>query len=218
MDIDVIWKLEVPASYYLRWTAVTTDETLSDCYIKVAEAMQTSNAYLEAFKYKAWANAEIVSLGQRQIHRLLEEDATFFIRILNHTTVVDSLFISRISGTAERYTAENTVETPSIPELRERMSRNDTWLVGFAETVTADKLCRRISFKFTDGDHGQLTIEEILLHLLTHGSNHRGMASRVLAANRLERPVDTFTRYLHQVEPWRRATDEMPRRVTDVMK
>ncbi|WP_409372704.1 hypothetical protein [Pseudoalteromonas sp. bablab_jr011] len=49
-----------------------------------------------------------------------------------------------------------------------------------------------------------MSVAEILIHLLTHGSNHRGMASRVLAANNLERPKDTFTRYLHQLEPLRR--------------
>ncbi|EMP89497.1 dinB family, partial [Vibrio paracholerae 87395] len=59
-------------------------------------------------------------------------------------------------------------------------------------------------FRFIDGGFGQLTVEEILLHLLTHGSNHRGMASRVLAENGLERPKDTFTRYLHETEPTRR--------------
>ncbi len=54
-----------------------------------------------------------------------------------------------------------------------------------------------MTFRFIDGGFGQLTVEEILLHLLTHGSNHRGMASRVLAENGLERPKDTFTRYLY---------------------
>lgn len=84
------------------------------------------------------------------------------------------------------------------------MQENDIWLLHFAQTVSTDELTRVISFQFVDGNFGQLTIEEILLHLLTHGSNHRGMASRVLASNNLERPKDTFTRYLHAAEPLRR--------------
>jgi uncharacterized damage-inducible protein DinB len=127
---------------------------------------------------------------------------------LNHTAVVDSLFISRISAAAELYAADNTPETPSLSELRERMSKNDSWLIGFVETISSSELGRCISFRFTDGDQGQLSVEEILLHLLTHGSNHRGMAARVLAAQGLERPKDTFTRFLHQLEPWRREPTE----------
>src|ERR1035437_1297577 len=170
--------------------------------------MQVNKTYFEAFKYKAWANAEMLSYGERQLQQLSEADKTFFVRILNHTAVVDSLFISRINCTTELYTADNTVETPSLSELREQMSKNDSWLIGFTEAVTLSELGRCISFRFTDGDRGQLSVEEILLHLLTHGSNHRGMAARVLASHGLERPKDTFTRFLHQLEPWRRECTE----------
>ncbi|ELG5195328.1 DinB family protein, partial [Vibrio cholerae] len=130
--------------------------------------------------------------------------ATFFVRILNHTTVVDSLFISRILGEPEKYSGDNTVETPSLSELRRTINEHDSWLVDFTQSVSADELKRNVTFRFIDGGFGQLTVEEILLHLLTHGSNHRGMASRVLAENGLERPKDTFTRYLHETEPTRR--------------
>ncbi|NAX49382.1 damage-inducible protein DinB [Photobacterium halotolerans] len=159
----------------------------------------------KAFQYKQWANAELLQLGERQFSTLPESDATFFVRILNHTTVVDSLFISRIIGEPEKYNGDNTVETPSISELRQTMNEHDSWLVNYTQSVTPEELKRLVSFKFIDGAFGQLTIEEILLHLLTHGSNHRGMASRVLAENGLERPKDTFTRYLHETEPTRRA-------------
>ncbi|ENM3811303.1 DinB family protein, partial [Vibrio cholerae] len=121
-----------------------------------------------------------------------------------HTTVVDSLFISRILGEPEKYSGDNTVETPSLSELRRTMNEHDSWLVDFTQSVSADELKRNVTFRFIDGGFGQLTVEEILLHLLTHGSNHRGMASRVLAENGLERPKDTFTRYLHETEPTRR--------------
>ncbi|EJL6586760.1 DinB family protein, partial [Vibrio cholerae] len=120
------------------------------------------------------------------------------------TTVVDSLFISRILGEPEKYSGDNTVETPSLSELRRTMNEHDSWLVDFTQSVSADELKRNVTFRFIDGGFGQLTVEEILLHLLTHGSNHRGMASRVLAENGLERPKDTFTRYLHETEPTRR--------------
>lgn len=160
--------------------------------------------FTKAFQYKKWANHELLMFGKQQFSELPESEATFFIRILNHTTVVDSLFISRILGEPEKYNADNTEETPTLSELSDIMEQNDSWLVRFTESVTPEELSRNVSFQFVDGDSGQLTVEEILLHLLTHGSNHRGMASRVLAANNLERPKDTFTRYLHQIEPSRR--------------
>jgi uncharacterized damage-inducible protein DinB len=161
--------------------------------------------FAKAFQYKKWANNELLDLGEQQFSKLPESDGTFFIRILNHTTVVDSLFISRILGESENYSGDNTMETPALLELRETMNQNDSWLVHYAESASEQELKRIVSFKFVDGDTGQLSVEEILIHLLTHGSNHRGMASRTLAVNSLERPKDTFTRYLHQAEPSRRS-------------
>ncbi len=160
--------------------------------------------FAKAFQYKKWANSELLTFGERQLHLLPESDAVFFIRILNHTAVVDSLFISRMSGAPELYSADNTVETPTYSELKERIERSDSWLVDFSAAATPETMSQTISFKFTDGDFGTLSVEEIMVHLLTHGSNHRGMASRTLASNGLERPKDTFTRYLHEVEPSRR--------------
>lgn len=160
--------------------------------------------FAKAFQYKQWANTELLHFGERQLSKLPDNDREFFLRILNHTTVVDSLFISRILGEPERYTADNTVETPTLSKLRDTMHQNDTWLVNFTQSVSEEALKRVISFTFVDGNTGQLSVEEILIHLLTHGSNHRGMASRVLTENNLERPKDTFTRYLHQAEPSRR--------------
>lgn len=160
--------------------------------------------FAKAFQYKKWANEELLHLGETQFSRLPEQDAIFFIRILNHTTVVDNLFICRILGESEAYECDNTLNTTTLSELRKTMHQNDSWLAQFAESASQEELKRNIYFSFTDGDAGRLSVEEILLHLLTHGSNHRGMASRVLAENNLVRPKDTFTRYLHQSEPSRR--------------
>lgn len=159
---------------------------------------------LNAFKYKQWANQEILRFGAEQLSSLNAEDATFFIRILNHTAVVDHLFIQRVIDKPDPFDADNTPETPSLDELQKRMSESDAWLIDYVATISDDELKRVISFTFTDGEKGQLSVEEILLHLLTHGSNHRGMASRTLAVNGLERPKDTFTRFLHLIEPQRR--------------
>jgi len=84
------------------------------------------------------------------------------------------------------------------------MAQADGWLVRYVECATPTELTRNVGFRFTDGDRGSMRVEEILLHLLTHGSNHRGMAARVLAVNGLDRPRDTFTRFLHQSDPVRR--------------
>lgn len=161
-----------------------------------------NSIFVDAFEYKAWANREILDLGSRQLDRMPQDDANFFLRILNHTAVVDALFIARIHGERDPFDGDNTVETPTLESLGGFMSRNDAELIAIAKQAV--DLDRPVSFRFTDGDTGRMTVAEIFLHLLTHGGNHRGMASRTLAINRLDRPRDTFTRFLHSRDTGRR--------------
>jgi len=162
-------------------------------------------SFVDAFEYKAWANQEILNFGSRQFDRLPPDDGTYFLRILNHTAVVDALFIARLRRRPEPFESDNTVDTPTLESLRTFMSQNDSELTAIAQSV--EDLDQWISFTFADGDPGKMTVAEIFMHLLTHGSNHRGMASRTLANNQLDRPRDTFTRFLHQKDPARRVAE-----------
>ncbi len=160
--------------------------------------------FADAFRYKAWANQDLLDHGERQWQSLPEEDARFFVRILNHTHVVDRIFIGHITGKPHGFDADNTMETPTIAALRAAMAQTDSWLAEYTANADEAELARAIDIAFTDGDRGRMRVDEMLLHLLTHGSNHRGMAARVLAMHGLERPRDTFTRFLHLNDPSRR--------------
>ncbi|MNE58580.1 DinB family protein [compost metagenome] len=61
-----------------------------------------------------------------------------------------------------------------------------------------------ISFNFVDGDKGQMSREEMLLHLVTHGGYHRGAIGRILVQCGITPPRDTLTAFLHRSEPGRR--------------
>ena len=58
---------------------------------------------------------------------------------------------------------------------------------------------------FTDGQPGRMSREEMLAHVATHGSYHRGAVGRIMAQVAVPPPRDIFTVFLHQSEPRRRA-------------
>ncbi|WP_423234932.1 DinB family protein [Amphibiibacter pelophylacis] len=61
-----------------------------------------------------------------------------------------------------------------------------------------------MAFTFTDGERGSMTREEMLLHIITHGSYHRGNVGQMLKSIGMNPPRDLYTRFLHAVEPQRR--------------
>jgi len=155
------------------------------------------------FAYKAWANAELFDA----LHKLPvahAEQLHTCIRTLNHIYVVDRLFRARLADEPAPFHATNTKETPTLAQLRSDVEATDAWYVDYVSTLTEPALSRVLSFTFADGDAGQMSVEEILLHVTTHGAYHRGNVGQVLKSIDIAPPRDLYTKFLHQAEPRRR--------------
>lgn len=156
------------------------------------------------FRYKAWANAEILdalALVDPSHHPAEWNQA---IRLMNHTYVVDRIFAAHLSGATRSFDATNTPETPTLDDLRESISKSDAWFQTYVDQIDPSESRETIAFTFTDGKTGSMTREEMLFHVLAHGAYHRGNVGMILTACGVDRPSDTFTRFLHLVEPNRR--------------
>lgn len=156
------------------------------------------------FRYKAWANEELLELISQINREEHPEQWTMAVRLLNHTHVVDRIFIAHLQGESHSYTATNTQETPTIAELNASIRSTDHWLINFAGEFDRSQDNRIINFTFTDSERGSLSVREILDHLIIHGAYHRGNIGMLLTACDINRPGDTFTRFLHLNEPERR--------------
>jgi len=164
----------------------------------------TASLLASQFAYKAWANAEL-------LQALAQIDAAAYpaqrqraIRLLNHTYVVDRIFAAHLDGGTHAFTASNTPETPALEALHAAVAESDRWYAGYVAQLDAAALQKSLAFRFTDGDAGRMTREEMLFHVLAHGAYHRGNIAMLLSDCGLEQPRELFTRFLHAREPERR--------------
>lgn len=158
------------------------------------------------FSQKFWANNELFN-ALAEISTEQHADAVHTAtRTLNHIYVVDRIFRAHLLGEVHGYSATNTEETPSLGELQFAVADTDAWFEGYAATVTEIQLEEAIPFKFTDGDAGTMTREEMLLHVITHGAYHRGNVGQVMKSISIAPPRDLYTKFLHVREPARRQT------------
>lgn len=132
------------------------------------------------------------------------DDRVAAIRLMNHIHVVDRIFMAHLRGEPHGYTATNTPETPTLDALRAGVRETDRWFVEQAGTLAPAQLAERIDFSFTDGQHGRMSREEMLAHVITHGGYHRGEVGQMLKRLSVAPPRDLFTAYLHRAEPQRR--------------
>ena len=126
------------------------------------------------------------------------------IRLLNHIHIVDRIFAAHLRGEPHGYAATNTPETPALDALRAATLETNRWFVERAGGLTPAQLAEAVDFTFTDGQRGRMSREEMLAHVITHGSYHRGEVGQMLKRLSAAPPRDLLTAYLHRAEPQRR--------------
>jgi uncharacterized damage-inducible protein DinB len=156
------------------------------------------------FAQKSWANNELFNTLATVTDAQHAVAVHTAVRTLNHIYVVDRIFRAHLSGEQHGYTTTNTEATPELAALQFSVAETDTWYVSYASKCSAENLSESINFLFTDGDAGTMTREEILLHIITHGSYHRGNVGQVLKSIFVAPPRDLYTKFLHVSEPARR--------------
>lgn len=156
------------------------------------------------FAQKSWANRELFDVLASVTSTEHAASLHTAIRTLNHIYVVDRIFRAHLAGETHPYTATNTPETPELGELYFAVAETDLWFEDYASKIDDPTLAQSLSFQFTDGDAGRMTREEMLFHVLTHGSYHRGNVGQILKGISVSPPRDLYTKFLHVHEPARR--------------
>lgn len=161
---------------------------------------------LPLFEFKAWSNRALFACLQEIDADGHAQALHGMVRMLNHIYVVDRIFQAHLLGQPHGYTATNTEATPTLEALQFDVADTDAWYLEYVRGLDADSADASLVFRFTDGDAGRMTRAEMLLHLITHGSYHRGNVGQMLKGIGMAPPRDLFTKFLHEREPQRRST------------
>lgn len=115
---------------------------------------------------------------------------------LNHIHIVDKIFRAHLCGEAHGFESTVSDDIPDLQLLRQAAVNSNDWLITYAGTMNTDSATERVQFTFTDGKPGNMTREEILLHLLTHASYHLSTCGPSLEKNGLSLPPMLLTTML----------------------
>jgi len=135
-------------------------------------------------QYKKWANERIFSMvGALPLEEALRQRQTHFgnmVHTLNHLYVIDSVFKAHLLGTSHGYTARNTPTPAPLAELHAKVRVLDQWYVDYAAALSDEELERSIAFEFIGGGAGSMTRYEMILHVVNHGTYHRGFVGDMM--------------------------------------
>ncbi len=164
--------------------------------------MSTSTLLISLYEQKAAINREFFAALAGA--SLSPDNRHIAIRTLNHIHVVDRIFAAHLRDEPHGFDASNTAATPTLDELHASVEEVDGWYVDYVRALAPEQFEEVLSFRFTDGDTGRMSREEILAHVIHHGSHHRGNVGMLMKQIDQQPPRDLYTRFLHQTQPERR--------------
>ena len=164
----------------------------------------SSEILVSLFGEKSWANRKLFEVLAKEAFEAISAHQHSIVRTLNHAHIVDCIFRAHLLGEKHEYTATNTEAMPDLASLQRAVEATDSWFERYVATVDQSALAEAITFQFTDGDRGQMTREEMLFHVITHGAWHRGEVGQILESNSIPSPPDSLTKFLHATQPSRR--------------
>jgi uncharacterized damage-inducible protein DinB len=120
------------------------------------------------------------------------------LRTLNHSHVVDRIWMAHLEGRPHGYTALNTEDTPALAELRSAQAAQDQWFVAYAGRLTAAASDEVVQFRFVDGGAGAMTRGDMLLHVVNHKTYHRGWVADMFFQDKARPPQMDLPVYLRE--------------------
>lgn len=154
-------------------------------------------------RYNAWANTvffdAVGALPEGEATRARQTLFKNIVHTLNHNYVIDQIFQAHLDGRPHGHTARNTVDTPTLEDLREAQQTLDQWYVAWSDAINDEALDEKVSFTFVGGGAGLMTRGQILLHLINHTSYHRGFAADLFYQVPAKPPTTDLTVFLRDV-------------------
>ena len=135
-------------------------------------------------RYKAWANDLVfAALARLPEHELTAPRPIVFgsiLRTLNHVYAMDQVWQANLEGRPHGFTTRNPPSSPPLHELRAAQSDIDAWYVSYAATLKDEDEEEPVRFTFIGGGPATLSRRDILLHVVNHGTYHRGNVAAMM--------------------------------------
>lgn len=154
-------------------------------------------------RYNAWCNQRMFDAFEAlPAGEAMKERPTRFknmVHTMNHIYVIDRIFKAHLEGRPHGFAARNTDTCPPLAELRAMKTDIDQWYTEQVDAWSAQQLAEPVAFEYVGGGKGMMTRNEIVLHIVNHGTYHRGVIADMLYQVPVVPPVSDITVYVRDV-------------------
>ena len=132
-------------------------------------------------RYHGWASQKLLDaalgLDQEELYREMNVSHKGLIRTLEHVLFADRIWFKRVVDPSLEVHPTSDRPHESLPlEWPQMQKRWEDW----ADSLSDADLQRSVSYKTLKGDPSESPLWQLMLHLVNHGTYHRGQAVAIL--------------------------------------
>jgi uncharacterized damage-inducible protein DinB len=172
--------------------------------------MNTQTARMLA-GYKAWADKVmfdgVAALPPGEAEKERKTLFKTIIGTLNHIYVVDLIWQAHLEGREHGFKARNISLHADLPALWAAQQKVNDWIIDWAKAQSETSLDEDVPFTFVNGTKAVMKRGEMFLHLVTHGSYHRGWVAEMFFEAGARPPQPDLSVFLCEApQDWRAPT------------
>jgi uncharacterized damage-inducible protein DinB len=137
--------------------------------------------FLKWYSYNAWANRRIIGCLERQ-----EVTDEKILSIMGHLVSANFIWLNRIKDLPKsHYELWGRYEVTALKRMVEEA--DEQWMNFIRDNENFDRV---LKYRNYVGDYFENNVQQIMIHLVNHGSYHRGQVAILLRQKGFE-PVNT---------------------------
>lgn len=153
---------------------------------------------LRYLEFHAWATQKtldsVQGLSEEQLRRNLGNSHGGIWGALEHTYQADTIWLKRLQGVPTAKLDE--VSAADLPALRTQWADTQGRLIAWAGTLSDSDWGGVIDYRFMSGAPGRTPIFDNVLHVVNHGTYHRGQVVTMLRQLGAEPVATDFVHYV----------------------
>lgn len=133
-------------------------------------------------KFNVWANDRICTWIKKAEPKVDEELKSSFPSIrktLYHLWDAQFIWLARLNGESPNTWPSHSFKG-SLDEAIEGLRQNSVEFITYLEKLKTEEYQRQVEFKAIDGTSYFNSVEEIIMHVMNHGTYHRGQLITML--------------------------------------
>lgn len=157
---------------------------------------------IKLLSYKRWSNNLLYdSVSSLSSTQLVQPQKIIFGSLINtlyHTYQMDEVWQAHLQGTQHNITHRIPHSAPDFCALRLAQQAIDNWYLDYARELSTKAYSSQVKFSFLDGSPGEMTRFDILMHVVNHGTYHRGHIASMLYEMGYSPPTTDYPVFLAQ--------------------